>query len=230
MALRMLARRSISGSMTLVGDIGQATSALAPRGWEEVLAQLPSRRPPRVTTLSVNYRTPGEIMAVAAEVLAAAALGGLSAPRSVRSTGRLPSVRPTTAAELADSVVAAAADELEAVNGGTIAVIAAESALQSLSQTLASARLPFGEPTRHGLSEPITLLGLASAKGLEFDSVIVVEPADLVAEFAQGLRALFVALTRTTSRLVIVHARPLPAPLEHGLAVARSSLAEAPVA
>jgi hypothetical protein len=61
---------------------------------------------------------------------------------------------------------------------------------------------------------------------LEFDSVVVVEPAGLVAEGAQGLRSLYVALTRPTRRLAVVHAAPLPGPLVRGLARATS---EAPV-
>src|SRR5581483_5186974 len=93
MALRMLARRSISGSMTLAGDLGQATAGWAPASWSEVLRHLPTRRPGRVVSLTVNYRTPAEIMDVAAEVLAAASTDAV-VPRSVRATGRVPTTRP----------------------------------------------------------------------------------------------------------------------------------------
>jgi DNA helicase IV len=230
MAVRMLARRSISGSMTLVGDIGQATSVLAPAGWDDVLAMLPFRRPPRLTGLTVNYRTPAEIMVVAIEVLGAADLRGVPVPRSVRSLGRVPSVLRAEPADLASAVAASAAEELDAVGDGMVAVIAPVDLIEGLGRSLADAGLPWGEPDRSGLSAPVTLLPLVAAKGLEFDAVVVVEPAGIVAEAAQGLRALFVALTRTTRRLAIVHAAPLPESLARGLDVARSGLAEAPTA
>nr|MDQ3757730.1 AAA family ATPase [Actinomycetota bacterium] len=89
MQLRMLGRRSISGSMTVVGDIAQATGHRAPSGWQEVLEHLATRRAPRVVELSVNYRTPAEIMDLAGRVLLAAA-PGLRQPTSVRSTGEAP--------------------------------------------------------------------------------------------------------------------------------------------
>jgi hypothetical protein len=230
MALRMLARRSISGSMTLVGDIGQATTLLAPRAWEDVLAHLPSRRPSRVTSLTVNYRTPAEIMAVAGEVLAAAGVHGMVPPRSVRSIGVLPTVVTVGTADMAEAVVATAADELQSVGDGTVAVITPVDVLPALVAAFSATGLEWGEPDRHGLGSPITLLGLETAKGLEFDSVIVVEPAGLVDDSPQGLRALFVALTRTTRRLTVVHAGALPPALERGLRAARDQLTEAPVA
>jgi DNA helicase IV len=210
MALRMLARRSISGSMTLVGDLGQATSPLAASSWDDVLSMLPSRRPPRVTNLTVNYRTPAEVMDVALEVLRDAGVSGVDPPRSVRSTGQRPVVRSAPASSLSATVAATAADEARAVDGGTVGVIAPEALLASLSGALDDAGVDWRDPDRDGLGGPVTLLSLLSAKGLEFDSVVVVEPADLVAESPQGVRALFVALTRTTGRLVVVHARPLP--------------------
>ena len=228
MALRMLSRRSISGSMTLVGDIGQATAPLAPASWDDVLRHLPQRRPGRVAKLTVNYRTPSEIVVVAAPVLAATGVPGLVPPRSVRSTGRLPSVRSVDKADLGEAVAAVAADELSAVDGGTVAVIAPEALVPVIGAALSDARVDWGEPDRAGLTAPITLLTLRAAKGLEFDAVVVASPAGIVAESAQGLRALFVALTRPTRRLAIVAAEPLPASLAVGLDQARFGLAESP--
>jgi len=91
MQLRMLARRSLSGSMTVVGDIAQATGQWSPSSWDDVLAHLPTRRGTHVVELTVNYRTPSEIMEVAARVLAAAA-PHLKPPTSVRSGGERPGV------------------------------------------------------------------------------------------------------------------------------------------
>ncbi|GAC1530903.1 MAG: AAA family ATPase [Acidimicrobiales bacterium] len=228
MALRMLGRRSISGSMTLVGDIGQATSALAPDSWDDVLVHLPTRRPPRIVELSVNYRTPAEIMEVAAEVLAAAAVPGVRPPRSVRATGRMPEARRVTHDALADAVAGVAAAEAAAVDGGTVAVIASSAALPALRDGLGASGIEWGEPERTGLSAPVTLLDVTAAKGLEFDSVIVVEPAQIAEEGGQGMRSLFVALTRPTRRLVAVHARDLPVALSRGLARVRATMTEGP--
>jgi len=229
MGLRMLARRSISGSMTLVGDVGQATSPLAPDGWTDVLDQLPARRPPRIANLTVNYRTPAEIMEVAADVLAAARVNGLRPPRSVRAIGRLPEVRPVPdEAALAAEVALAAISEHGAVGSGTVAVIAPTDRVAEVAAALEEAGAAWGEPDRTGLSAPITLLDVTAAKGLEFDSVVVAEPAALVDESEQGLRALFVALTRPTRRLALVHARPLPPALVRGLGRARTAVGEGP--
>jgi len=210
MQLRMLARRSTAGSMTVVGDVAQATGALAPPGWEAVVEHLTPRREPTVTELSVNYRTPAEIMDVAAGVLAAAA-PGLVPPQSVRSTGSVPRFVAAPSAEaLAKTVAEEARSELAAVDGGTVALVCPDAWLDRLTTDLEQAGLEFGLPERDGLDRPITLVPVGVVKGLEFDSVIVIEPAAVIEEGPQGLRALYVALTRATRRLSVVHARPLP--------------------
>lgn len=208
MQLRMVARRSLSGSMTVVGDIGQATGMWAPKDWSQVLSYLPMKRPARLVTLSVGYRTPAEIMAMAARVLAVAA-PGLIVPRSVRSNGHEPEVRRfasvNTLVEGIDDVVA----DLRARLGlGTIAVLCPDQHVDALSERLASAHVQL-DPT--GLTgEGVTVLPVRMAKGLEFDGIVVVEPAEVASDSAQGLRALFVALTRATRELVVVHAAELP--------------------
>ena len=207
MQLRMLARRCPAGSMTLVGDLGQASGAWAPASWDDVLAHLPLRRPPSSTELSVNYRTPSEVMDLAARVLAAAT-PGLSPPASVRSAGLDPLFTDVSArAELAEAVAAVAVAELEAVGDGKVAVICPSSLFDVLRQSLPP--LPEGAGV---LDVPVALLAVDQAKGLEFDSVVLVEPAGIIAEGtpATGRRALYVAMTRTTRRLHIVHVDPLP--------------------
>jgi DNA helicase IV len=231
MALRMLARRSISGSMTLVGDMGQATSTSAPSSWSDVLAHLPSRRPARLVTLTVNYRTPAEIMEVAAEVLAAAPVAGIAPPRSVRATGRVPVVRRVeVGASITEEAARAARAEHDAVDGGTVAVVVPTQMLDAVGDALTGSGLSWGDPERGGLTLPVTLLDVTAAKGLEFDSVVVVEPADIIDESPSGLRALYVALTRPTRRLVVVHRRPLPGALRDGLARAHLVVGEGPPA
>src|SRR4051812_16172700 len=213
MQLRMLSRRSLSGSMTIVGDVGQATGHWAPASWNDVLAHLPTRRGRKVVELTVNYRTPVEIMDVAGRVLAAAA-PGMRPPDSVRSSGEEPVfVRADDGTGLGEAVAGAVRDELHELGSGTIAVICAPSHVAALEAGLDAAGIEYGEPNRTGLDAQVTLVPVDVVKGLEFDGVVVVEPARITGESPQGLRALYVALTRATHRLAVVHAEPLPAAL-----------------
>ena len=97
------------------------------------------------------------------------------------------------------------------ITDGTIAVVAPDSMVERVSQALAAAGIEHGRATRTGLEMGVTVVPVSVVKGLELDGVVVVEPAGIVAEEQQGLRALYVALTRSTRRLTIVHAADLPA-------------------
>jgi DNA helicase IV len=215
MELRMLARRSLSGSMTVVGDIAQSTGAWAPDGWADVVRHLPTGRSWRQVELTVNYRTPSEIMDLAGRVLAATQ-PDMRPPESVRASGewpRLVAVAPTgddAVAALAPAVLAQIAD---ADNAGTLAVIVPSLYAEGISEALTTAGVDHGQVGRNALESEVTVLVLADAKGLEFDTVIVVEPAALIRDAPQGLRSLYVALTRPTKRLVVVHGEPLPGAL-----------------
>ncbi len=210
MQLRMVARRSISGSMTVVGDLAQATGQWAPAGWDEVARFLPES-PSRLVELSVNYRTPAEIMDLAARVLAEAA-PGIRQPESVRAGGSEPLIRHAEEGSLGAEVARAAA-ESAAPGDGNVGIVCPDSLTGEIAAALSARGISYGEPTRHGLDETITVVPMGVAKGLEFDAVVVVEPARLVREAPQGLRALYVALTRATKRLTIVHREPLPSAL-----------------
>jgi DNA helicase IV len=210
MQLRMVARRSLSGSVTVVGDIGQATGPWAPSSWDEITAHLPGERPPRLVELTVSYRTPAEVVEVAARVLAEAA-PDLRPPRPVRRSGHDPRFVGAPAGDLAGAVVRAAAAVVPEVAPGTVAVLAPTSLVGELALALDDAGYHAIDPRRDGLGSPLSLLPVDMANGLEFDAVVVVEPATIADESPQGLRALYVALTRPTQRLVVVHARPLPA-------------------
>ena len=209
MQLRMLARRSLGGSMTVVGDIAQATGPWAPESWEQVLAELPSRRPPRVRELSIGYRTPASIMALANKVLAVAA-PGITPPQAVREGEEDPQIIAVTASERPARVGELAAVERDTAGEGNVAVIVPDSLLGEAAEALRAAGVDFGEAARVGLDAQVNLVPVRLVKGLELDSVIVVEPARIVAEEPQGLRALYVALTRSTRRLAVVHVEPLP--------------------
>ena len=226
MQLRMLTRRSLSGSMTVVGDIAQATAPWAPASWEDITEHLPRRRPVRTVELTVSYRTPAEVLAVASRVLAVAA-PDLAPPRPVRRTGEEPrmiAVRDAdggragvTIEDLNRRVAEVAGEEVAAVRGGRVAILAPAALLPGVSDALAAAGLPVVDARdmrKGGLSEPLVLLAADAANGLEFDSVVVVDPGVIAGETARGLRTLYVALTRPTQRLTVVYLTPPPAALQ----------------
>lgn len=177
---RLLMRRCPGKSFTVVGDLAQRRSAAGATSWVDVFTPyVPGRWVYRA--LSVNYRTPAEIMAVAAAVLADFA-PDVQPPESVRSSGVPPWARLVTDGEL-DSAIAEFVDA-EARRPGTAVVI--------------------GPPDVPGA------VSAAETKGLEFDAVLVVEPERILADGARGASELYVALTRATQRLGVVHRGPLP--------------------
>jgi DNA helicase IV len=200
MQLRAVARRIRGGAYTVLGDIAQATGPIAYGSWVEVLAHLPQGHEVDVAELRHAYRVPAEIMAFALPLLGRIAPDVLP-PVAFRPGGEPPRVeRVAPDALLAEALRAAAALAREP---GTLAVIAPDALLGRLEPHGAS---PFGEG--------IAVLPPRRAKGLEFDHVVVVEPAAVAAgDGLRGLRELYVALTRPTRTLVVVHAEELPAPL-----------------
>ena len=209
MELRMLDRRSLNGSMTIVGDIAQATGAWAHDSWESVLAHLPDRRPARRAELRVGYRVPGPIMDLASKVLPLAA-PGLEPPESVRRVGDEPVISEVPAEGLGDEIVETVKRELKAVGTGNVAVIAPERLVDLVDDCLARAEVEHGRATRQGLDRQVTVVPVGLAKGLELDAVVVVEPGVILRDEARGAQALYVALTRSTKRLSIVHTGDLP--------------------
>jgi DNA helicase IV len=227
MQLRMLARRSLSGSMTVVGDIAQATGPWAPTSWDDVTRHLTPQRPPRLVELTVSYRTPAEVVALAAKVLAVAA-PAIAPPRPVRASGQPPRIVHAGRVGFAARLAELAREEVAAVAPGRVAVLGADVMLPELMRGLADAGLDATDPrdpAGEGLAAGLVVLPADETNGLEFDSVIVVEPSlitsvgDEPAEetppvaTTRGLRTLYVALTRPTRRLTILHADPLPVDL-----------------
>ncbi|WP_142254056.1 RNA polymerase recycling motor ATPase HelR [Mycobacterium sp. NS-7484] len=180
---RVLMRRCPRRSFTIVGDLAQRRSAAGARSWGDMLEPyVPGRWIYR--TLSVNYRTPAEIMSVAGALLAEFA-PGVTPPESVRAAGVQPWSRKLTTAEIPAAVEEFVRDE--ATREGTCVVI--------------------GPPEVPGAVAP------SDTKGLEFDAVLVVEPARILADGDRGAAELYVALTRATQRLGVLHTEPLPAAL-----------------
>jgi DNA helicase IV len=194
--------------MTVVGDIAQATGPHAPRDWSDLLRHLPDRRPARVADLTVGYRIPAQTMALAARVLRVAA-PALTPPSSIRQGDEPPSIVRVDPDQLGPAIVAAV-ERLAGTVEGSTAVVVPPSMLAATAAALRSAGVAAGVAPHDGLEAPVTVVPVGLVKGLELDVVVVVEPARIVAEEAQGLRALYVALTRATKALAVVHAEPLP--------------------
>jgi DNA helicase IV len=213
MAWRLVMRRCPTRSMTIVGDIAQTGDLSGSSSWQEALGPYVANRW-RLEQLTVNYRTPAEIAVVADDVLAAIE-PGLAAPRSVRSTGVPPRAVAVDAAALDDAVAKIVMEESAEVGEGRTVVLAPVARVDALRERIV------GSPDSASGSEvdleaPVVVLPISSAKGLEFDAVVLVEPAEVLAESPRGANDLYVALTRSTQRLAVVHARPLP-PLLHRL-------------
>lgn len=214
MAWRLLMRRCPSRSMTLVGDIAQTSAAAGADSWGQVLEPYVGDRW-RQVELTVNYRTPAAVMAVASAVLRAAG-SAAPTPDSARE-GEAPEGRrlqPGDLAALAQLVRA----EHDALGERRMAVIAPAMgpwAAGPLAATLAAA-LPAGAVGQGdgALDAPVAVLSPRQSKGLEVDVVILVEPADILESSTRGINDLYVGITRATQRLVVAHARDLPGGME----------------
>jgi DNA helicase IV len=197
MQLRMIARRAADGSLTALGDVAQATGAVLYRRWDEVLPHLPAGDEAGVEELRHAYRVPREIMELALPLLDEIA-PDVAAPISYRTGAAPPTIRRVEQEHLLAEAYREAARL--AAGDGLLAVIAPDELV--------------AESPADDLWDGVPMLTPRQAKGLEFDHVVVVEPA-LIAAHDQGLRELYVALTRPTKTLVVVHAEPLPAGLQH---------------
>ena len=213
MALRMLARRSPDRSMTILGDLAQATAPTAQDRWETVVEHLGGPARARVEVLEVGYRVPGPILDFANRLLPAAA-PHVRPSRSVRLSGDPPEVISSQAGRLLDAAVDAV--RALATRWSSVAVITPVSLTAATEAALSEAGVGFSDAVRSGLGDRITVLPPSAAKGLEFDGVVVVEPALFLEEDPRGARLLYVAMTRAVQHLSVVHERELPGPLQHG--------------
>jgi DNA helicase IV len=198
MQLLAISRRAVDGSLTILGDVAQATGPVVYRRWQELQPYLPDEAEMEIEELRHAYRVPAEIMDFALPLLDRIA-PEVEPPLAYRKGGDSPRLVRVDSEEL----LAAALREAAALAGqdGLLAVI--------VPRSLAG-NLPQGELFDE-ISVPV--LTPRQAKGLEFDHVVVVEPAAIADDGDRGLRELYVALTRPTHTLVVVHARPLPEPL-----------------
>jgi DNA helicase IV len=205
MQCRAVARRLAAGSLTVLGDLAQATSPWAPSDWQETLAGL-GRPATVVRPLTRGYRVPGEVLDFANRLLPLIApdLPAATAIRSEPGSLRVRDVR-AMAGPLADVV-----GEL-AASPGSIGVVCADDVVAEVASLLTGAGTPAVALTDDGDEVPrIAVVPASLAKGLEFDAVVVVDPAAIVAAEPRGLHRLYVVLTRAVSSLVVLHRGDLP--------------------
>jgi DNA helicase IV len=211
MQLRAVGRRCSTGSATVLGDLAQATTVWATGSWAEALAHL-GKPDAHVEELTRGFRVPAEVISFAARLLPITA-PQLRPPSSIRrSPGDL------VVARCDDPVAAAVSRTVEALRrAGSIGVIAPDRLAPAVSAALAHAAVAFGQlGADDGAEARVMVVPATLAKGLEFDHVVLVEPAQIVAQEPEpvtGLRRLYVCLTRAVTTLAVVHREPLPAPL-----------------
>jgi DNA helicase IV len=221
MQLRMLARRSI-GPMTVLGDIAQSAGPISYDSWREFVKGLTPDAPFAVEELRLAYRVPRDVLELALPLLPLIA-PDVAAPVAYREGDEPP--RFVRAAP--EHLVATAVREAgrEALRAGRTALIAPPSLIAELEPLLPHPDTAFDE-----LAAPIQALTPREAKGLEFDRVVLVEPAAIADEGdrIEGLRALYVALTRATKTLVVVHTEPLPPELRKSFRSLQTSAPRGP--
>ncbi|MCM6778811.1 AAA family ATPase [Nocardia sp. CDC159] len=191
MAWRMVMRRIPNRWVTVVGDVAQTGDPAGASSWQRMLEPYVAKRW-KLTELTVNYRTPAEIMTVAADVLAAIDPDA-TAPRSVRESGHPPQALRVDPADRPEQVAKLVAEEAD--RPGISAILAPHALVNEFAEVA---------------SDSVRVLTVSEAKGLEFDAVILVEPQTILNESPRGLNDLYVALTRATQRLSVVHSEELP--------------------
>ena len=225
MQWRLLTRRVPNLSMTVVGDVAQTGSSAGTLSWATVLDPLAGGRW-RLAELSVNYRTPRLVMDVATSLLHAHNVD-LDEARTAREGDHPPIfVRvDRSAGAVAAAVAAIVGQDDAALGGGRVGVVGTRAQAPDLAKVLPDA-LPAGGDGR--LVERVEVFGVDDVKGLEFDVVVVVDPEGIVHESPRGVNDLYVALTRPTQRLTVVHhgrlPRGLPSPDEGSVAPTQGSL------
>ena len=221
MQCRGVARRCPTGSMTILGDLAQGTTPWATSDWQASLVHF-GKPGARVEPLTLGYRVPADVIALANRLLPHLAVG-LSEATSVRSGGDGLRFRRVTG-----EVLAAAVEETQAAlrYEGSVGLVVADDRVRATAVALTAAGVEYsmlggggdGSPDPGNEVDPgqpvvqprVSLVPATLVKGLEFDHVVVVEPAGIAAAEPRGLRRLYVVLTRAVSRLVVVHHEPLP--------------------
>ncbi|SEG31616.1 DNA helicase IV [Actinacidiphila yanglinensis] len=213
MQYRAVGRRCSTGSATILGDLAQGTTPWATSSWAEALSHL-GKPEARIEELTRGFRVPREVIAYASRLLPSIA-PGLAPATSVRESPGALFVRPAPEDGLDAAVVAACRESL--AHEGSIGLIAADPRIPALAAALGAAGLPHLSPGEETSAEArLTLVPASLAKGLEYDYVVLDDPAAIVSaepDHRTGLRRLYVCLTRAVSGLTVLHAAPLPGAL-----------------
>ncbi|MGW8768143.1 HelD family protein [Streptomyces sp. NPDC055815] len=208
MQYRAVGRRCTTGSATVLGDLAQGTTPWATESWAQALGHL-GKPEALVEELTAGFRVPREVIAYASRLLPHMS-PGLAAVESVRENPGSLEVRPSD--DLDADVVAACVEAL--THEGSIGLIAADARIAPLAEALTAAGLAYLSPGEETTAESrLTLVPASLAKGLEYDYVVLDEPAAVVdgePDERTGLRRLYVALTRAVSGLTVVHSAPVP--------------------
>ncbi|MEU4120210.1 ATP-binding domain-containing protein [Kitasatospora sp. NPDC028055] len=212
MQYRAVGRRCTTGSATVLGDLAQGTTPWATASWPDALHHL-GKPEAHVEELTKGFRVPEEVIAYASRLLPAIA-PGLAPATSVRDTPGALEIRPVDGSEQGrdEALLAACREALE--HEGSTGLIAADARIPRLAELLTAAGLAHLPPgTETSTESRLTLVPASLAKGLEYDYVVLDEPAAVVAgepDERTGLRRLYVALTRAVSGLTVLHSEPLP--------------------
>lgn len=209
MQWRLLVRRCPMKSFTIVGDIAQTSAASGANSWAQALEPFFADRY-KLEELTVNYRTPAQIADAAVRVAQAAGLR-ITTPQAVREGDWPPVITTVGKGELIQSLIEQLPGELEYSAGGLQAVIVPQELLAAARAAVIELYTERVGTGSGGLAQDIVVISARESKGLEFDGVMIVEPALLVAEVDGGVGDLYVAMTRTTQRLHVIHNQPLPA-------------------
>ena len=214
MQLRAIGRRCRFGSATLLGDLAQRTTPWAAERWGDAVGHL-EQRSVRVEHLPRAFRAPKEVLDFANRLLPEIA-PEVRPARSVRSVPGSLRLRPVPAPAVTAAWIRALDEAL--AEDGSVGLIVADAADAAAGDELVARGVEFREVDRFDTDTRLALVPASAVKGLEFDQVVLVEPADIAdpALGPTGLRRLYTALTRAVLGLTIVHARPLPATLVSG--------------
>jgi DNA helicase IV len=209
MQLRAIGRRCQYGSATVLGDLAQGTSPWAASGWNDALPHL-GKTGPRMEVLPRAFRVPRQVLDFANRLLPTIA-PRVTPAASVRSVPGSLEVWASTPERFRSQWLDALREALDAE--GSVGLIAADPRIAEVRAELERHGMEFRMVERFDLATPLSLVPASTVKGLEFDQVVLLEPADVVDADPQGLRRLYIALTRAVTHLCVVHARPLPGPL-----------------
>ncbi len=200
MQLQALRRRSRHGAMTIVGDIAQSTGAFARDSWDDIRAELQRKLGHTFAELEHGYRVPQEVYEVAAALLPIAA-PGIKAPTIIRKVGERPRLFDVGRSVLTEEVARIASEEVEA--GRFVGIVALPELWGEIQSALEYAEMRWADGRMGELNENINLVTPDGSKGLEFDSVIVIDPQAILEKDPRG-RQLYIALTRTIAHLTVV--------------------------